>query len=455
MDNNIISELVNQIEAIRKAGYVAKSINTVTKEGDTQTIIIPKGMAKDKAAQELLNQYKEEETVITYQERFESWHWQDVLVAVKKVSEQMFGWVNAKGSMFSSPTEIRVHTGFKSDGTKTFEDCYYGHFEVAQWDKAKAQTAVDKQGKVHIIFDLKKKFKSYAADYFAAIHLYLGEHSIYRGKSVVLDGNEFTLFQPQGNDKIILNEGEELTVKNFILAPLGLAKKKRIYLFTGPYGTGKTETAIRVAEEANKRGMVFFYCKTAKSFTHALTLVKNYQPAVLFLEDIESIAGGEDRTEELNDLLNTLDGVETKGSNLTVIFTTNHPEKITAAMRRPGRIDLIVNFEKADEVSREKIYRRYFEHMAGAKNLDYADLAARTPTIQGAVVAEISNRAITLAEQINKKIITQDIVRSSIASMQYQIDFMERKLEDTESAADKAAYWTEKARQEASDALDN
>src|SRR5690606_2877628 len=101
------------------------------------------------------------------------------------------------------------------------------------------------------------------------------------------------------------------------------------------------------------------------------------------------------------------------------------------ALRRPGRIDLIVKFENPEKDTVEKIFRSYFDELPGSETLDYEHIKQHAPNVQGAVIAEIAKRTVKLAQKRGH--ITTDMVVASIASMDYQIKFMREDLE----AADK------------------
>lgn len=221
----------------------------------------------------------------------------------------------------------------------------------------------------------------------------------------------------------VLNEATQLVIDNFVtgvLADLG----KRTFLFTGNYGNGKTEVAMQVGRIAvREHNMSFFYVKDASVFEQLLVQSKKYQPAIIFLEDIDEIGSGEQRDARMNSILNTLDGVQTKGNNLITIFTTNHPKRINSAMRRPGRIDLVVQFENPDKVATKKIMQTYFGSIEGSDKLDYDKLAAAMPNAQGAVIAEICKRGVKLASRSNH--IDDGMVLACIESIKFQIELMD------------------------------
>lgn len=416
-----------------------KEIQTeVVSSDEVKKIVLPKGMDKLKAAKELEKQYFDEEQEIDSIAAFEGWNWKDVLVAIKKVTEDIFGYMNAQAeqSFFgkSNPKEIDIVVDVR-EGKPIVEKAFYGNFAMACFENAEASIAFSGRDIVMKV-TLKRKYNEEITQYFNAIRNHLETASIYRGKSIVVTRKQafggsgyhldYEIFEPKPNDFIILNEKEENLVNEFIVDSLDEAGK-RCYLFTGNYGTGKTETALRVGTEAVKRGMSFFYVKDSSAFAQVLEASKKYQPCLIFMEDIDEIASGEERDEAMNSILNTLDGVQTKGNNLTVIFTTNHIDRINTAIRRPGRIDMICLFEHPDVAAKKRIYQKWFEGLNNAESIDYDRLAVETPNVQGAIIAEICKRAVKKARKTG--MITYQIAQAAITSMEYQITIMKEKPE--------------------------
>ena len=89
-----------------------KEIETDVEFSDgTQKILLPRGMDKLIASKELAAQWKNEEQKIDFSATFEGWNWQDVLVAIKRVTEREFGWMNAQANWFTgNPKELDVVT---------------------------------------------------------------------------------------------------------------------------------------------------------------------------------------------------------------------------------------------------------------------------------------------------------------------------------------------------------
>lgn len=409
-----------------------KDITAEIKESsETRHIVLPKGMDKLAASEELRNIWEQEEQVIRNYVKFDGWNWHDVLASVKRVTEREFGWMNAQNGFFGSPpTEIDIVTDIVNGVQKT-EKAYYGNFEITYWENADASIDIDDYGNAVMNIMAKRKYAGQITDYFDMIRENLRTASIYKGRSIVVSGNKkrlsFAIVENKVSDRIVLNSDTENVIQDFIINDLD-EPGKHTYLLTGGYGNAKTETAMRIGKAATDiHNMTFFYVQDGQLFDKVLETSKNYQPAVIFMEDIDEIASGDQRNGTINKVLNTLDGLETKGNNLTTIFTTNHIDRINPALRRPGRIDLVVRFENPNTDSQEKILKLYFDKITGSDKLNYEEIIANLPNASGAVIAEIAKRATKLANK--KGGITNQLVLSAISSIKFQVELMEKKVE--------------------------
>lgn len=228
---------------------------------------------------------------------------------------------------------------------------------------------------------IKKKFEDEVKRVIEKTKEFLAEKSIYRGTSFILNLdwmdnesdfhpvshapkfmdvsevnenglilNRETLFQLTANIFTLLERTEDCR-RNAI--PL-----KHGCLLVGRYGTGKTLTARVTASKAVRNNWTFIYLKTPKRVAEALKLAEMYAPAVLFTEDIDDVVNGE-RDDQLNQILNTLDGVDTKDKPIITVLTTNHADNINPAMLRAGRIDTIIKFSEPDAEAAVKFVMLY------------------------------------------------------------------------------------------------
>lgn len=161
-------------------------------------------------------------------------------------------------------------------------------------------------------------------------------------------------------------------------------------------------------------------------FEHLIPYLKNYQPCLVFAEDVDQISEG-NRDSAMNDLLNQLDGNELKNVDVTFIFTTNSQDKIHPGMRRPGRIDQLVHFDYCDKNSIQKIFQLYAEGFKGAENINYEEAANIIPEdmkLQGAVIAQIAKKATEFAEKLYDGVIDIERFRDAYAIMEDHIKYM-------------------------------
>lgn len=132
-------------------------------------------------------------------------------------------------------------------------------------------------------------------------------------------------------------------------------------IFEGPYGTGKTLLAFKLAEMAVENNWSFIYLKSphllADTLRMSKTIDKNGNGIIVFVEDIDQVTRGE-RDNAMQDILNTLDGGDTKNMNVISLFTTNHIELIEPTFLRGKRIGSIISFPFLNASTA----RQYVEH---------------------------------------------------------------------------------------------
>ncbi len=214
---------------------------------------------------------------------------------------------------------------------------------------------------------------------------------------------------------------EELTeIVDFLKMPdkylaLG-ARIPRGVLLSGPPGTGKTLLARAVAGEAG----VPFFQMSASEFVEMIVGVgasrvrdlfaqaKAAAPAIIFIDELDAIgrsrsgggpnlSGGHDEREQtLNQILTEMDGFDPRTS-VIVLGATNRPEVLDQALLRPGRFDRRVVVVPPDRAGREAILRVHTRSVPLAADVDLGSIAASTPGMVGADLANVANEAALLA----------------------------------------------------------
>jgi transitional endoplasmic reticulum ATPase len=167
-------------------------------------------------------------------------------------------------------------------------------------------------------------------------------------------------------DKLVYNADVLSAIEANIFTPIrypNSVKKlevglKRVICLHGPYGTGKTLTALDVARTAIAYGWTFFNVLPGDDIVAALAFAKQYQPTVLFAEDIDRVAGTE-RTDSVNSILNHVDGLLSKNDSIICVMTSNDASAIQEAMLRPGRIDNTIELGAVNREAFEKLIKAY------------------------------------------------------------------------------------------------
>jgi hypothetical protein len=128
-------------------------------------------------------------------------------------------------------------------------------------------------------------------------------------------------------------------------------------ILEGPYGTGKTLLAFKLAKMGNENNFASIYLKSpellADTLRMAKTLDNNGSGIIVFTEDIDQVTSGE-RDAALQDILNTLDGGDTKNMNVIALFTTNHLTSIDPTFLRGKRIGTIISMGYLDAYTAEQ-----------------------------------------------------------------------------------------------------
>ena len=212
----------------------------------------------------------------------------------------------------------------------------------------------------------------------------------------------------------------ELTeIVDFLRAPdrysrLGGRMPHGVLLF-GPPGTGKTLLARAVAGEAHAA----FFSISASEFIEAIVGVgaarvrdlfakaTQAAPTIVFIDEMDAIGrsrqgsaavtgANDEREQTLDQILTEMDGFESADA-VIVLAATNRPEILDPALLRPGRFDRRVAVQAPDRAGRAQILRVHTRSMPLADDVDLQTLAASTPGMVGADLANLANEAALAA----------------------------------------------------------
>ena len=186
-------------------------------------------------------------------------------------------------------------------------------------------------------------------------------------------------------------------------------------LLSGAPGTGKTLLARAVAGEAHAA----FFSISASEFIEAIVGVgasrvrdlfvqaREAAPAIVFIDELDaigrsrqgsvSVTGANDEREQtLDQILTEMDGFEPTEA-VVVLAATNRVDVLDSALLRPGRFDRRVVVQAPDRPGRKAILEVHTHGIPLAPSVDLDALAATTPGMVGADLANLANEAALLA----------------------------------------------------------
>ncbi|XP_022952508.1 calmodulin-interacting protein 111 isoform X1 [Cucurbita moschata] len=225
---------------------------------------------------------------------------------------------------------------------------------------------------------------------------------------------------------------------NNTVSSLGLRTTKGVLLH-GPPGTGKTSLAQLSAHNA---GVNLFYLngpeiisqyhgESEQALHGVFEEARQAAPAVILIDELDAIAparkdGGEELSQRIvATLLNLMDGINRSGGPL-VIASTNRPDSIEPALRRPGRLDREIEIGVPSPNQRLDILHTILSEMEHSLSVvQVQHLAMVTHGFVGADLAALCNEAALICiRRYHEFKVSTDCVssgRSVIAEEQHMV----------------------------------
>ena len=210
-------------------------------------------------------------------------------------------------------------------------------------------------------------------------------------------------------------------------------KPPRGLLFYGPPGTGKTLLMKILAKKLGLSEPIMiggpeiisqYYGKSEarlrEIFTRAKERAEEENLAIIFIDELDSLAPRRDLTKGeleprlVGQLLSSMDGLEREVSkgHVIVIGSTNRPEALDPALRRPGRFDLEIEFDPPSVDERKEILKKLLNNYASGRydgeNINLEEIAEQTIGFTGADLLQLLNESLLQAALKGRDSITQE-----------------------------------------------
>lgn len=298
------------------------------------------------------------------------------------------------------------------------------------------------------------KFQNLMDQIIDKTNLLLKTDSIYKNQAFEINANvdkgQPTILSLNGVEKehMILSDEVEYALsplKARILHPEKCIQKgitlKFGALLEGPYGTGKTLLAFKLAKEAIANGWSFVYLKSPELLAETLrmskTLDQNGHGIIVFTEDVDQVTRG-NRDGALQDILNTLDGGDTKDMNVIALFTTNHIELIEPTFLRGKRIGSIISMPMLNAATAKKYVEHFFQGNEFEGDFDAVYQLVEKSNIAPAFMAEIIENVKSNMVIRDENIVTATNLSVCVNSYLRQVQLSKTK-DTTETSETKLA----------------
>lgn len=390
------------------------------------------------------NEIEQSKRMSTFRYRLRCWR-SDGAYQLNRAITEVFGVAKAKQDSQPSGGESPIETLdiVLADGSRT--KVPYGTIDMSDLGEG-SSISISYDGERHQL-EVKGKcqyrFQSLMDDIITRTKELLATDSIYKNQILeITDINEPKIMKLDGIEKQLMvlsqkTEFELQPLRSRIFYPEKCLQKgiplKYGCLLEGKYGTGKTLYAFKLAKDAVAHNWAFIYLKNPEILAEVLRMCqvidRSGYGVVVFVEDIDQVTRGS-RDAKLQDILNTLDGGDTKDLNVITLFTTNHIELIEPTFLRGKRIGSVITMDCLDAETAEKFIKASFTKEEGyvldgdfTEVYKYIESAGIAPAFMAEIVESTKSKLIFIDD--NK--VTPFHIKTSVESYQRQVALAQKK----------------------------
>lgn len=439
----------------------------VVHSDDTKKIILPSDMGFKDAMEWLARKEEEDQRKVKIHEYVDAYPL-DGALALSRAMAEIYGWTNLVPTpgFFGEepPGMVGVRTGPNPEDVIQVP---WGRFNIPGI-AGYIQTGMSlRNGRPVFTIGgvVKRKHEKEIAKIATLTREFVRKASIYRGKAIRVHFPDVSQDPPPSPDdfnpafldlsnvkpeELVFSDETYQLIRTNLFTPIERTQQcrdhqiplKRGVLLAGDYGVGKTLTAYVAARKCEENGWTFIYLDSVQDLGKAIYFAQQYAPAMIFAEDIDRVLAGNDRGEAVNTILNTIDGVDTKHSELIVALTTNHIDRINQAMLRPGRLDAVISVGPPDAEAAIKLVRQYGRGLVSeTADLEEVgkELSGRIPAVIREVIERAKLGAVSRVDSSETLVIQPEDLLVAVTSMLKHLELLKPQAEDKRSDIEKAA----------------
>jgi transitional endoplasmic reticulum ATPase len=442
MDNSNVLEAEKLTKAIEEIVSKKQTAHAMTGKDvkvervDGGPIKLPKNMSYDEGIQWLKRRKENDEQLVAVNGTINGFA-ADGLAAFHRVLSRLYGWTQAvpEQSFFGERPPQMVTLDLDAEGKKL--TLPFGQIQIPGIE-GNIHLNLNRGGTFSINAQVKGKHLDAINTIIELTKESAAKESLYKGQAVktALNGATAPLFinlKQVNKEDLILPLDVEAAVTTSLFTPISKAENcrkwgiplKRGILLSGKFGTGKSFTAMVTALLAKKHGWTFIYLQDIEQLATAVEMARHYAPAVLFAEDLDRVVNGE-RDIDMDNILNTLDGIDGKGTEVIAVFTTNDVNAINPAMLRPGRLDAVIDVKAPDAEAAMRLLKNYSRGLADA-DCNFAESANLVAGMVPAAIREVVERAKLAAIGNGHDLIQGEDLTAAAHAMKNQTQLFERE----------------------------